>query len=256
MARFIILVYSAVCYAIFFVTFLYLAGFLSNLFVPKSIDTGATAPFALALIVNLVLIAMFGVQHSVMARPAFKRVLTRIVPVAAERSTYVLLSSLILILLYSLWLPMNGVIWEANAIWAQTALWAVFGGGFLLVLLSTFVIDHFDLFGLRQAYLNFVSRPYEDPVFRVTFFYKFVRHPLYVGWIMAFWGTPRMTMGHLLFALGMTAYILVAIRYEERDLETFLGEDYKRYREKVPMLVPRMGKSHDTVKPGDHPLPH
>jgi len=256
MARIITLIYGVVCYAVFFLTFLYLAGFLSNLVVPKSIVTGVTAPLMLALAVNLVLIALFGVQHSVMARPRFKKVFTRIVPVAAERSTYVLLSSLVLMLLYWQWLPMNGVIWEANAMWAQAALWAVFGGGFVLVLLSTFVIDHFDLFGLRQVYLNFIERPYKDPVFRVTFFYKFVRHPLYVGWIMAFWGTPRMTMGHLLFALGMTAYILVAIRYEERDLETFLGDDYKRYREKVPMLVPRIGKSHETVKPGNDPLPH
>lgn len=256
MGRFITLLYGVVCYAVFFLTFLYLAGFLSNLVVPRSIDVGATSPLLVALIVNIGLIALWGIQHSVMARPGFKKAFTRVVPVQAERSTYVLLSSLVLILMYWQWRPMTGIVWQADAVWAQGLLWAVFCGGFLLVLLSTFVIDHFDLFGLRQVYLNFVDRPYKHPAFRVTFFYKFIRHPLYLGWFMAFWGTPTMTLGHLLFAVGMSSYILVAIRYEERDLETFLGEDYRRYKESVPMFVPKLGSAHETVKPGKDPLAH
>jgi protein-S-isoprenylcysteine O-methyltransferase Ste14 len=146
------------------------------------------------------------------------------------------------------------VIWEAEAVWAQYLAWAVFFGGFGIVLLSTFIIDHFDLFGLRQVWLNLRQREYTSSGFKVTFFYKFVRHPLYVGWIMAFWGTPRMTLGHLMLAVGMTAYILIAIRYEERDLVQILGDDYAHYREKVPMLIPRFGKGHETVKSADHPL--
>jgi len=268
MKRSIAMLYGVVCYAVFFGSFLYLIGFLGNLLVPRSVDMGPSAPLAVALAINLALIALFGIQHTVMARPGFKAAWTKIVPKSVERSTYVLISSLILILLYWAWRPIDGVIWQMDAAWAQNIMWAVFFGGFLLVLLSTFVIDHFDLFGLRQVWINFRQRPYTNPEFKVTFFYKFVRHPLYVGWIMSFWGTPRMTAGHLLFAVGMTAYILIAIRYEERDLVKFLGEDYERYQEKVPMLIPKFGKGHATVKPGgkshpggtshpgDTPLPH
>ena len=257
MGRGIAILYGIVCYAIFFLTFLYLIGFLSNLLVPRSIDVGPAAATLTALTINFALIALFGIQHTVMARPGFKEKWTKIVPTSVERSTYVLISSLILILLYWQWRPMTGqVIWEAEAAWAQYLAWTVFFGGFGIVLLSTFVIDHFDLFGLRQVWLNFRQKGYTHPDFKVTFFYKFVRHPLYVGWIMAFWGTPRMTVGHLLLAVGMTAYILIAIRYEERDLVQILGEDYAQYREKVPMLIPRFGKGHETVKSTDHPLPH
>ena len=256
MGRGIAFLYGVVCYAIFFLTFLYLVGFLGNLLVPRSIDVGLAATTLTALTINFALIALFGIQHTVMARPAFKEKWTKIVPTSVERSTYVLITSVILILLYWQWRPITNLVWEAEAAWLQYLLWAVFFGGFGLVLLSTFVIDHFDLFGLRQVWLNFRQKMYTHPPFKVTFFYKFVRHPLYVGWIMAFWGTPRMTVGHLLFAAGMTAYILIAIRYEERDLVRFLGDDYSRYREKVPMLIPRFGKAHDTVKPTDHPLPH
>jgi protein-S-isoprenylcysteine O-methyltransferase Ste14 len=259
MGRIIAFVYGVGSYGIFFLTFLYLIGFLSNLFVPRSVDIGPAAGMTTALLVNFALIALFGIQHTVMARPEFKEKWTKIVPTSIERSTYVLITSLILILFYWQWRPMTGtVIWEAEAAWAQYLLWAVFFGGFGIVLLSTFIIDHFDLFGLRQVWLNLRQKAYAHPGFKVTFFYKFVRHPLYVGWIMAFWGTPRMTLGHLMFAVGMTAYILIAIRYEERDLVRFLGEDYAKYREKVPMLVPQIGRAHDTVKGsgGDHPLPH
>ncbi len=258
MGRGIAFLYGVVCYGIFFLSFLYLIGFLGNLLVPRSIDVGPIASISTAILINFALIALFGIQHTVMARPGFKEKWTKIVPKSVERSTYVLISSLILILLYWQWRPMTGVIWEAEAVWAQNILWAVFFGGFLLVLLSTFVIDHFDLFGLRQVWFNLRQKAYTSSDFKVTFFYKFVRHPLSVGWIMSFWGTPRMTVGHLLFALGMTAYILIAIRYEERDLVKFLGDDYARYREKVPMLIPKFGKGHDTVKgtAGTPQLPH
>jgi len=256
MKRLIALLYGVVCYAIFFAAFLYLIGFLSNLLVPRSVDVGPEATLAVALLINLALIALFGVQHTVMARPGFKEAWTKIVPASVERSTYVLLSSLILVLLYWAWRPIDSVIWQMDAAWAQNLMWAVFFGGFLLVLLSTFIIDHFDLFGLRQVWLNFRQKTYTYSGFKVTFFYKFVRHPLYVGWIMSFWGAPTMTVGHLLFAVGMTGYILIAIRYEERDLVKFLGEDYVRYQEKVPMLIPKLGKGHDTVKPGGQALPH
>jgi protein-S-isoprenylcysteine O-methyltransferase Ste14 len=257
MGRGIAFLYGIVCYAIFFLTFLYLIGFLSNLLVPRSIDVGPAAATLTALTINFALIAMFGIQHTVMARPGFKEKWTKIVPISVERSTYVLLSSLILILLFWQWRPMTGqVIWEAEAAWAQYLAWAVLFGGFGIVLLSTFIIDHFDLFGLKHVWLNLRQKVYTHPNFKVTFFYKFVRHPLYVGWIMAFWGTPQMTVGHLLLAVGMTAYILIAIRYEERDLVQILGDDYAQYREKVPMLIPRFEKGHETIKSTDHPLPH
>jgi protein-S-isoprenylcysteine O-methyltransferase Ste14 len=248
MSRAIALLYGVLCYAIFFVTFLYLIGFLGNIVVPKSIDTGVASAATTAWLINVGLIVLFGLQHSVMARPSFKSWWTRIVPRSIERSTYVLLTSLVLILLYWQWRPMTQVIWQADAAWAQTALWAVFWAGFGIVLLATFVIDHFDLFGLRQVWLNFVGKEHTHPGFKVTFFYKLVRHPLYVGWFLAFWGTPTMTMGHLVFAIGMSAYILIAIPYEERDLTTFLGDRYARYRQRVPMLIPRPWKVHETVK--------
>lgn len=248
MGRLIAFLYGVVAYAIFFLTFLYLIGFVGNLLVPKSIDTGAVTNTAVTFLINFGLIALFGVQHSVMARPGFKARWTRIVPASIERSTYVLLASLILILLFWQWRPMGQVVWDVQATWAQYVMWTIFFGGFGLVLLSTFVIDHFDLFGLRQVVLNLRQKAYTHKEFKVAFFYRFVRHPLYAGFIMAFWGTPRMTVGHLLFALGMTTYILIAIRYEERDLVTFHGDNYVNYRAKVPMLVPRFGHIHAAVK--------
>lgn len=244
-------VYGVICYVIFFGTFLYLVGFLGNVVVPKSIDSGLEAPLALAATVNIALIALFGLQHSVMARPGFKRWWKRIVPTSVERSTYVLLSSLVLILLFWQWRPMTEVIWQAEAQWSRAVLWAVFGAGVLTVLLSTFIIDHFDLFGLRQVFLRLIGRPYTELPFKVTFFYKFVRHPLYVGWFLTFWGTPQMTLGHLLFALGMSGYILIAVNYEERDLQRFHGDDYRRYRDRVPKFLPRFGRVHETVKGKD-----
>ena len=258
MGKLLALIFGVVSYAIFFGSFLYWIGFVSNMIVPKGIDSGVEAATATALIINLALLALFGVQHTVMARPGFKEGWTRVVPKSIERSTYVLLSSAILILLYWQWRPMTGVIWEVEAAWAQSLLWAVLFGGILIVLLSTFIIDHFDLFGLRQVWLNLREKAYSHPGFKVTFFYKFVRHPLYVGWIMSMWGTPRMTVGHLLFAAGLTTYIFIAIYYEEKDLVKFLGDDYIQYKEKVPMIIPTIGKGHDTVKGGGtgNPLPH
>jgi protein-S-isoprenylcysteine O-methyltransferase Ste14 len=257
MKRVFALLYGVACYGIFFITFLYLIGFMGNLLVPRSIDVGPAAATSTALIINVCLIALFGVQHSVMARPGFKEIWTRIVPKSIERSTYVLLTSVVLILLYWQWRPLTGIVWQADSALVQGMHWMIFFGGISLVLLSTFVIDHFDLFGLRQVWLNFRQKSYSHPGFRVTFFYKFVRHPLYVGWILFFWGAPTMTVGHLLMAVGMTGYMLIAIRYEERDLVRFLGDDYANYRDKVPMLIPKFGKSHETVKvAGNQPLPH
>ena len=247
MGRYLAFVYGTVSYGIFFITFLYLIGFLANFWVPKGIDTGAGAPFAAALVINAVLIALFGVQHSVMARPGFKAVWTKIVPRPIERSTYVLLASIVLILLYWLWQPMPAIVWQAQAAWLVTALWALFGLGFALVLVSTFIINHFDLFGLRQVFLNLRGKAYTDEPFKVTFFYRFVRHPLYVGWFIAFWATPTMTVGHLLFAIGMSAYIVLAVPHEERDLVKALGHDYVEYQKRVPKFVPRLGKAHEPV---------
>jgi len=181
MGKLLALIFGVVSYAIFFGSFLYWIGFVSNMIVPKGIDSGVETATATALIINLALLALFGVQHTVMARPGFKEGWTRVVPKSIERSTYVLLSSAILILLYWQWRPMPGVIWEVEAAWAQSLLWAVLFGGILIVLLSTFIIDHFDLFGLRQVWLNLREKAYSHPGFKVTFFYKFVRHPLYVG---------------------------------------------------------------------------
>jgi protein-S-isoprenylcysteine O-methyltransferase Ste14 len=256
MGRIAAFIYGAATYLLMFVTFLYLFAFLANMWVPKGVDDGVAAPFVLALLINIGLIVLFGVQHSVMARPGFKKWWTRIVPTSIERSTYVLISTLLFILLFWAWQPMTAVIWDVEAPWAQAAVWSVFALGIILLFASTFVINHFDLFGLRQIWLNLTEKPYTYLKFKVTFFYKFVRHPLYVGWLMIFWATPQMTVGHLLLAIGMSAYILIAIRYEERDLVKFHGETYREYQRTVPMLIPSPGKVHDTVKPSaDTPLP-
>ncbi len=248
MRRIICLVYGLICYAIFFATFLYLIGFLANFVVPKGIDGGAPMATVPAMLIDLGLIALFGIQHSVMARPAFKRRLAVFLPESAERSTFVLASSLVLILLFWQWRPLAQVIWLIQSPVWQASLWALLLAGFGIVLLSSFIIDHFDLFGLRQVWVGLFSKSYQHPAFRVTYFYKFTRHPLYFGLLLGFWCTPRMTLGHVLFAMGMTVYILIGIHFEERDLEIFLGEDYRRYRQRVPMLIPNIGKPHETVK--------
>jgi protein-S-isoprenylcysteine O-methyltransferase Ste14 len=239
MRRTAILIYGVLCYAIFFATYLYAIGFIGNFAVPTSLDGEAHVPFATALLVNLGLLALFAVQHSVMARPAFKRRWTRIIPVAAERSTYTLLSSLALIAMFVLWEPMGGPIWHVTNPLGQAILYGLFALGFGLVLVSTFLINHFDLFGLRQVWLEFRGRPYTKLRFTEPGPYRMVRHPLYVGWLLAFWATPTMTVAHLVFAIMTTAYILIAIQLEERDLITEHGERYRAYRRRVPMLIPR-----------------
>jgi protein-S-isoprenylcysteine O-methyltransferase Ste14 len=237
MRRWAALLYGTACYAVFFATFLYAIGFLANLVVPKSIDSGEPVPLGLALAVNAGLLLLFALQHSVMARPGFKRVWTRLVPVPVERSTYTLFSSLALILLFALWQPIGGTIWAFEGP-AALVLLGLYFAGIGLVLYSTFLIDHFDLFGLRQVVLYFRGRAYEEPVFRKPSLYKLVRHPLYVGWLTVFWAAPQMSAARLVFAVACTAYILVAIQLEERDLEAVHGEDYARYRREVPMLLP------------------
>lgn len=235
------LLFAIVAYAIFFATFLYLIAFVGNLpFVPVTVDRGPEAPVAVALTLNLALIALFGLQHSVMARQGFKRAWTRIVPPQAERSVYVLAASAALMILFALWRPIEGTVWSFEGTLASI-LWAMFALGWLIVLLSTFLINHFELFGLQQAWFYASGREAASPTFRKPLFYKYVRHPLYAGFFLAFWATPVMSYGHLLLALGMSAYMLVAIRYEERDLVGLFGQDYEDYRREVGMLTPRVG---------------
>ncbi len=241
MARILYLVYGAAAYLIFFATFLYLIGFVGNLpEVPRTVDRGASSELLPAILVNLALIAIFGMQHSIMARQGFKRAWTRIVPPPIERSTYVLFASLALILLFAFWRPIPQVVWSVENSLLAGVLWGLFALGWLIVLLSTFLISHFELFGLKQVYLNLRGGAAAEPQFRQPFFYKMVRHPLYSGFFLAFWATPVMTLGHLLLAVGMSTYMLVAIQYEERDLVGLFGEDYESYRQNVGKLTPRL----------------
>lgn len=233
--------YGLLCYLVFFGTFLYAIGFVGNLVVPKSIDFGLAVPLGEAVVVNVLLLGMFAVQHSVMARPLFKRWWTRFVPPQVERSTYVLASSVALILLFWLWCPMPGLVWEAEQPVAAV-LWVLFGVGWVLVLISTFLLDHFDLFGLRQVILYARGQRYTPPPFRTPALYRVVRHPIMLGFLIAFWATATMTWGHLLFAGMTTAYILVGVLLEERDLKHAFGGTYEEYRRQVGMLVPRIGR--------------
>lgn len=238
-----IFAYGVVSYVIFFATFLYAIGFIGNFGVPRTIDGPPQGSLAAALAINLGLLALFALQHSAMARPAFKRWLTRLIPEPAERSTYVLASSLALLLLFWLWQPIGGVVWQLDSDAARGLAYGLFALGWAIVLVCTFLINHFDLFGLRQVWLALRGQPYTPLRFTTPGPYRLVRHPLYVGWLLAFWATPTMTATHLLFALATTAYILIAIRLEERDLVAAHGADYERYRERVPMLLPRLSSA-------------
>jgi methanethiol S-methyltransferase len=237
MGRITAFVYGIVCYVAFLATFLYAVGFLGNFGVPKSIDSAAQIPFGQALAINVALLGLFAVQHSVMARQWFKSAWTRIVPVPVERSTYVLFSSVALIVLFWKWQPMGGAIWNAESTAGRMIVNGLFAIGWLTVLAATFLIDHFDLFGLSQVWAYLRKRAYKAPGFRTPGVYRFVRHPLYVGWLLVFWSAPKMTAAHLVFAIATTAYILVAIQFEERDLARMHGE-YAEYRRRVPMIVP------------------
>ena len=239
MKRYAIFGYGIVCYLIFFTTFLYAIGFVGNFAVPKSMDAIPQLPTTQALLIDLLLLGVFAAQHSIMARPRFKSWWIRIVPEPIERSTYVLFSSLALIVLFVYWQPLGGTIWQVQDPTGQLVLYSLFAFGWGLVLVSTFLINHFDLFGLRQVWLYLRGQDYTSLAFVTPGPYKLVRHPLYVGWLFAFWATPTMTVTHLVFALATTAYILIAIRLEERDLMACHGERYHDYRRRVPMLVPR-----------------
>jgi protein-S-isoprenylcysteine O-methyltransferase Ste14 len=236
--RILIFVYGVVCYLIFLGTFLYAIGFLGNFIVPKGIDGGALGPRGPALLIDVVLLGLFAVQHSVMARQWFKHAWTKIVPWPAESSTYVLVSSLLLILLFWQWRPVTGIVWDVTLPAGRFILWALFAFGWLLVLTTTFLINHFDLFGLRQVYLHLIGRSSTPISFRTPGPYKYVRHPLYLGWFFAFWSAPTMTVGHLVFAVVTTAYILRAIQFEEKDLVSFFGEAYRQYQQRAPKIIP------------------
>jgi protein-S-isoprenylcysteine O-methyltransferase Ste14 len=238
-------VYGLACYAVFLATFLYAVAFIGNLGAPTSLDGVATDPVGRAVAINTALLMLFAIQHSVMARPAFKSAWTRIVPKPIERSTYVLFSSVALMLLFWQWRPLGGTVWSVDSTAATIVLRSLFAFGWVLVLIATFLIDHFDLFGLRQVWLALLGQPYTSRPFATPWLYRYIRHPLYVGWLFAFWMTPTMTTAHLLFAIATTVYILIAIQFEEHDLIDEFGDAYRHYRQRVPMLIPLTGAAED-----------
>ena len=251
MSRAATLLFAIAAYAVFFATFLYLICFVGDLpFAGLTVDRGPEAAVTIAIVIDVLLIALFGIQHSVMARQGFKRAWTRIVPVPAERSVYVLIASLALIVLFTFWRPIEGTVWDARGTALELPLWVAFAAGWAIVLVSTFLLNHFELFGLQQAWFHMRGREAEPAKLRQPLVYKYVRHPLYSGFFLAFWATPHMTYGHLLLAAGMSAYMLIAIRYEERDLVGHYGDEYVRYRESAGMLTPRLRRQAGGPPPG------
>jgi protein-S-isoprenylcysteine O-methyltransferase Ste14 len=243
MQRSVTMLFAVVAYAIFFATFLYLIAFVGNIaVVPRTVDIGPAAAPAAAAVIDIALIALFGVQHSVMARQGFKAWWTKVVPPPAERSVYVLMASAALIILFSFWRPIEGTVWSVTNPLGETLLWALFALGWGIVLLSTFLLNHFELFGLQQAWLHLRGRQAEPHQLRQPLFYKWVAHPLYSGFFLAFWATPHMSYSHLLLSAGVSVYMLIAIRYEEHDLTGYYGEEYTTYRKSVGMIFPRFGR--------------
>ncbi len=247
MKKNLVLLYGVVAYAIFFATFCYAVGFVSTLLVPRHIDSVPQSPLSYALLVNAGLLSLFALQHSIMARPAFKRWWTKFIPEPIERSTYVLLASACLLLLFQNWQPIGGFVWQVESPILQIILKSLCLFGFCIVLISTFLINHFDLFGLRQVLCYFLGKHYEALPFRTPFFYKYVRHPLYLGFMISFWATPTMTVAHLFFAIMTTGYMLTAIQFEENDLVKQFGVKYREYKRSAPMLIPfAKGLKHKT----------
>jgi protein-S-isoprenylcysteine O-methyltransferase Ste14 len=240
MRRTLATAYALTVYAAFLAVFGYLVLFTEGLLVPKTLDTDTLVPLPVALAIDLGLIALFGLQHSVMARQGFKRQWARLVPAPLERTTYVLVTSVLFALFIWLWIPLPARVWQIDASAARTALWALSFGGWGLALFATFLYDHFELFGLRQVYDHVLGRPQRPTQFKTPSLYQHVRHPMYLGMLTAFWAAPTMSVGHLLFATGMTAYVLIALIFEERDLVRSFGDDYRRYRERVGALLPKL----------------
>jgi len=238
-------VYGLVNWVGFLGIFMYMIGFLGEFLVPKTVNSGIEGPMGQAILINLLLIALFGIHHSIAARPGFKKWVTQHCPQHLERSTYVLISNVFMILILWQWQPITQVVWHVDSPLGRTILYSLFGFGWFLVVLSSFLINHFDLFGIRQVYLNLVGKEYTSVPFKLTFLYKIVRNPLMLGWYLAFWSTPHMTVGHFVFASGLSAYGFIGILCEEKDHAEFLGEQYKEYKEKTPMVLPfpKLGKT-------------